>query len=326
MTRTSEGPRGVEAHNRRYEAAFQYALNAIVFIDEEGMIVEANSSALEMFGYTQEELIRTNVTNLMPEEYRARHTQSLSRYLTTGQASVMGMRVRLKGLRKDSEVFPLELEVHEVPSSSRREFVGVIRDVTEREVVERELHHRMGNLFAVILGVVNLIGKTTHTLKDFREALKSQLEALSCVNNLLQRNDFEWMSLVELLETLSRPFALEGYPKRIALQGGNVRLVSSVATSLGLIFNELATNSTKHGSLKEVGGRVVIRWDVLSESDGQRLRFFWQEFGTLSVEEPKRTGFGTGFIERAAKGLRGEANFVYLPEGMQCTIEISLAP
>lgn len=326
MSRTPTRPREFEARNRRFEAAFRHALNAIIVIDEKGTVVEVNPSALEMFGYAPGELIGENVTMLMPEKYRAMHSLSLSRHVQTGQISVMGKRVRLHGLRKDGEVFPVELEVHSANLDTHREFVGVLRDVTDREDAERELHHRMGNLFAVILGAIGMIETSAHTPTDFREKLESHIQALSSVYNLLQTHHLRSMPLKELLEAVTHPYVPEGNQERIRLQGENIDLQPTAATTLGLIVNELATNSTKHGALSTTQGQVIVEWERSQIEKQTVLRLFWQDSSIRRVEEPRRRGFGTLFIERAVKGLRGAVTFSYPPEGMRCTIEIPLAP
>ena len=81
----------------------------------------------------RDELIGHNLSRLMPEPYRSEHDDYLRRYVESGVPHILGMGGRLvPGVRADGQEFPVELGVTEMWVSGRRQFVGVVRDVTER--------------------------------------------------------------------------------------------------------------------------------------------------------------------------------------------------
>ncbi len=112
----------------------------IVTMNERGMIESYNQAAATIFGYAPEEVIGKSIQMLMPPEMRQAHQSGMRSYLATGKAKVIGQsNVELPGLRKDGTRFTLELTVNEIKFETRRAFVGIVRDITERKRVEAKL-------------------------------------------------------------------------------------------------------------------------------------------------------------------------------------------
>jgi two-component system sensor kinase FixL len=125
-----------ESHLRAVLAA---APDAVVVIDEQGLIEEFSPSAERQFGYTADEVRGRNVKLLMPEPYRAEHDGYMHRYLTTGERRIIGIGRVVVGQRKDGSTFPLELHVGEVQTGKRRIFIGFLRDLTEPQTTRARL-------------------------------------------------------------------------------------------------------------------------------------------------------------------------------------------
>lgn len=125
--------------SRRLISVLETAVEAIVMIDERGVVETFNRAAVRMFGYAREEIIGQNVSLLMPEPYRARHDHYIQNYLATGQAGIIGIGREAVGRRKDGTSFPIELAVSEVIEGHRRIFTGIIRDLSERRQLEAEV-------------------------------------------------------------------------------------------------------------------------------------------------------------------------------------------
>ena len=115
--------------------------DAIVTMGEDGLLQEANPSAIGMFGYGEKSLVGTDLALLMPARYRERHSAGLKRYLNGGAPKAIGVgRLEMYGLKMDGTEFPLELSINVVHTSSdQRFFVGVMRDITERKIAEQKL-------------------------------------------------------------------------------------------------------------------------------------------------------------------------------------------
>lgn len=102
-----------EQARARFEAVVSSSLNAVLVADTEGHIVEFNGAAETVFGYTRDEALGADLAELIvPEELREAHRAGMKRFVETGERKVIGAgRVRLKGMRKGGEVFPVELSI-----------------------------------------------------------------------------------------------------------------------------------------------------------------------------------------------------------------------
>src|ERR687898_549223 len=123
----------------RYRTVLDTAFDAIVTITPEGIVRWFNRGAERIFGYRAEEVVGQPVTLLMPERYRELCVAGLHRYLRTGEARVVGGTTELVGLRKDGSEFSIEMSLGETLEDGERLFTGVIRDVTERKELEKDI-------------------------------------------------------------------------------------------------------------------------------------------------------------------------------------------
>jgi two-component system sensor kinase FixL len=119
---------------------------AMIVIDERGIIQSFSSAAERQFGYTAAEVVGTNVKYLMPSPYRENHDGYLERYLRTGERRIIGIGRVVVGERKDGSTFAMELAVGEMRSSNQRFFTGFIRDLTERQQTEARLQELQSEL------------------------------------------------------------------------------------------------------------------------------------------------------------------------------------
>jgi len=105
---------------------------AVIAIDQHGIIETFNPSAEKTFGYEAAEAIGRNVSLLMPEPHKSAHDRYIRSYLETGSPKLLGGGQRqVTGLRKDGSEFPLELALGEVRRGKRRAFVGIARDISD---------------------------------------------------------------------------------------------------------------------------------------------------------------------------------------------------
>jgi len=120
--------------------------DAMIVIDERGIIHSFSSAAERQFGYTVAEAIGENVKMLMPSPYRENHDGYIERYLQTGERRIIGIGRLVVGERKDGSTFPMELAVGEMRSGDQRFFTGFIRDVTQRQQTEARLQELQSEL------------------------------------------------------------------------------------------------------------------------------------------------------------------------------------
>jgi two-component system sensor kinase FixL len=131
--------RELDRQTRRLSAILDHAVEAIITIDERGIIQSTNRAAERIFGYEASELIGRSVNIIVPEPDRARHDEYLSTYLATGVARIIGIGREVKGQRRDGVILDLDLSVAEVQTADGRLFTGIIRDITDRKKADAEL-------------------------------------------------------------------------------------------------------------------------------------------------------------------------------------------
>ena len=134
----------VEAALRESEEKYRHIINAaadaIISLDEQGLVREFNDAAEQMFGFAKAEVLGQPLTPMMPPHLRDAHTAGLQRYLTTGQRHLpRWSNVELPGMTKDGREFPLEVSFSLLEAGDKKFLTGVLRDITERKRVEGEL-------------------------------------------------------------------------------------------------------------------------------------------------------------------------------------------
>ncbi len=136
--------------------------DAMVVIDEHGLMQSFSSTAERQFGWKAAEVIGKNVSMLMPNPYREAHDGYLDRYMTTGEKRIIGTGRIVVGERKDGSTFPMELSVGEMRSGDRRYFTGFVRDLSERQATEQRLHELQSEL--VHMSRLTAMGEMASTL------------------------------------------------------------------------------------------------------------------------------------------------------------------
>ena len=133
-----------------FRAVLDAALDGIVVIDRHGLILTVNKAAEQLFGYTAAEVAGKNVKILMPEPYAGEHDGYLANYLATGEKRIIGIGREVSGRRKNGVVFPMDLAVGEALADGETIFVGLVRDLTERNAAELALRERESRLQSIL--------------------------------------------------------------------------------------------------------------------------------------------------------------------------------
>jgi PAS domain S-box-containing protein len=317
--RLHEAQTAAEGSKARYQAIVDTAVDAIVVIDELGLISDFNPAAERLFGYAAAEVMGLNVKVLMQTPHHESHDGYLSRYRRTGERRIIGIGRQVEGLRKDGSTFPLELSVAEWWAGGQRFFTGMMRDITERTEAEElqrlmlnELNHRVKNTLATVQSVVGQTLRSAVDLEQARHSLTARLLALARGHDVLTRESWGGADLVDIV----RSAVAAGDQRRFHIEGPHARLAPKSVLALSMTLHELFTNAAKYGALSAEAGRVAITWTRADD----HLTLVWRESGGPVVEAPRRRGFGTRMIEALARDLNGEARLDFLAEGLVCTI------
>jgi two-component system, sensor histidine kinase and response regulator len=131
----------------RNDAILDVALDCVILMDADGRIVQFNPAAERTFGYTASEAVGHQLAELIirPDQ-RDAHREGLTQYLQTGEAAAMNRRLELNAVRKNGEVFPVEVAIAPISSDGAPMFAGYMRDITERRRNEAALSEYTSDL------------------------------------------------------------------------------------------------------------------------------------------------------------------------------------
>ena len=173
-------------------AIFNDAIDAMIIINERGMIEQLNPSVIRLFGYQREEMLGKNISLLMPEPYHGKHDEYIDHYHKTGEKKIIGIGREVSGKRKDGSVFPIFLSVSEVfLPEGRKVFAGVMRDISDLKDARDKANRYTQQLERVveertqeIRGVVRALELTNQSLENqYKETKRAEQELLT--NQLL---------------------------------------------------------------------------------------------------------------------------------------------
>jgi PAS domain S-box-containing protein len=316
-----------ETENARMAAVVLASHDALFGITLEGVFETWNPAAERMFGYAAAEIIGKHVSILADSSKHGEQLDLMRRaqgHDTVGpydakrvrkDGTVVDVSVSLAPVKApDGRVISLSVAVHDI--SDRKEWE------TRQRLMTRELAHRIKNSFAVLQGILRSTLRTARGPHEFAEAFSGRLHSLAAAQDVLTDNNWKGAELGDLAR---RQLAAYVSPEddRIDITGPNVNLPAEYAAPIGLIFNELATNAIKYGSLSVPTGSIQLYWRVEgARSSSFKIFITWRERGGPSVASQGERGFGSTLIERSLGDAKVE-NF-FDPEGLTCKIELTL--
>ncbi|WP_341936855.1 EAL domain-containing protein [Marinimicrobium sp. C2-29] len=112
-------------------AVLKAAVDAVVVIDDRGIILQVSDSVQRLFGYSADECLGQNVGLLMPEPDRSAHDGYIANYLAGGRAKIIGIGRKTLGRKNSGATFPMHLSVGEFEYNGKIYFLGICHDLTE---------------------------------------------------------------------------------------------------------------------------------------------------------------------------------------------------
>ncbi|WP_325063125.1 PAS domain S-box protein [Halovulum marinum] len=330
-----EQRRQIETDLQKREADLALLLDATAegfyAVDTEGRATRCNAAFLRMMGFASEQEL---LGRKLHDEIHHSHPDGthypadacpIYRTARTGEPAHVDSEVFF---RTDGSSFPVEYWVR--PVVWQGELQGAVcnfADISERKRAEearqlllRELNHRVKNLFSITAGMVNMTARRAGSVDEMAASLHGRLLALARAHELIgssisaNRSHSAPTQLAPLIERIMTPH-VGGRPDAMHLSGPPVPVGPSAATSFALIFHELATNAAKYGALSSATGSVAIAW----EHTGDGLRLTWTETGGPAVQgEPVRGGFGSQLARLSASGqLGGTIDYEWSRDGVK---------
>jgi PAS domain S-box-containing protein len=240
-----------------------------ILLHDQNKIVDINETGARLVGYTREELIGQSILSLT-------HPDSLETVLEKVHSGSEEPYEAI-GLRKDGSTFPCELLARNMVYHNRPVRVVVIRDLTmykraeeiikksleEKEILLKEIHHRVKNNLQVISSLLNLqveAFEDQHVRKLFNES-RDRIRSMALVHESLYKSeDYSQVNFGEYLKRLTRQlFRLyQQSTVELEMNVSTIRLPMDLAIPCGLVVNELVTNALKHAFPQEQSGKITI--------------------------------------------------------------------
>lgn len=313
--------RRLEAHKlEAHLAAIVASSNDAIFtIDRVGRILTWNRCSELMFQYSQEEAIGSDVRLLAPVGLREEMDSAI--------ASAVALKpVRMDTVRQRKDGGLLEVSVNSAPITTvRGELMAisvVVFEITERkrterqrELLLRELDHRLKNVFGVISSMIGLQARRATSVAVFADGLRRRIYGLSALHDMVRGTGID--DAVSLAQVVQLAGAASSHMR---YSGPDLRLSAAAAIGIGLVLNELVTNAVKYGALSVPEGAITIDW---TSEDGE-LRLTWIERGGPPVSPGADAGFGMLLIQQSIAHLDGHTTLDWQHDGLNFTLTCPL--
>lgn len=317
-TRAARKPAGSETARIRKNLAesdgllsriLDIADDAIISIDDQQRIVVFNQGAEKIFGYSASEVLEKPIDALLPRGTFDAHRQHVRQFADSPIAARrMGERGEISGRRKDGSEFPAEASISKIDIGGSRIYTVILRDITQRraadekiraslrekEVLLQEIHHRVKNNLQVVSSLLSLQSRgivDEDTRQKFKES-QNRVQSMALIHEQLYQSanlsEINYPQYIrQLAAHLFRSYRVSSSRIELKPEIEDVHLSVDVAVPVGLMINELVSNSLKYAFPNGRGGFIRI---------GLRKGAYGRM--TLSVADngiglPEEVGFGS---------------------------------
>ena len=328
-----------------YRHIFEFSPDGLLVVQEDGRIERANGRACALFGYAEGELDGQAIEVLIPERFTPHHAGYRLNYFKAPHSRPMGAGLELSGRRKDGSEFPVDIMLSPLGTDAQAAALCAIRDVTDRkraeqlvldslkekEVLLKEIHHRVKNNLAVISSLFYLQSNYLHDerMKAIMQQSQDRVHSMAMVHESLYSHDnLAEVDFAEYVASLGArlvaSYGMDDRQIRLTTQLDPVHLGIDTAVPCGLVLNELITNAMKHG-FPQAGRGAVHLW-LRHTAPG------WLELGVRDdgVGLPPRfdmaagSSLGMRLIRSLVKQINGQVTYQPADPGTEVRIALPL--
>lgn len=270
----------------RFKQVFDCAGDGLIAVDTQGIIKLVNARAIELFGYSQDELVGQHVEMLVPDPSREHHRQVRSNYLKDPSSRGMALRQELYARRKDSSLFPVEIGLTYLQGDPVVAVLATVTDVSKAKEIQRhlqnslteksallaerttllnEVHHRVKNNLQIISSLLNLQARAASPeLQSSLTESQLRVRAMALTHQMLYENkSFNGVSLGQYLKQLGHLLASSLFATphiKFVYQelDESIEVDIDKTISCGLLVNEILTNSLKHAFPNQRQGAIYL--------------------------------------------------------------------
>jgi two-component sensor histidine kinase len=194
------------------------------------------------------------------------------------------------------------------------------------DVLTQELRHRIKNIFAVVSALISLSARQHPEARQFAGSLRTRINALARAHEFVRPHveasaqATGQATLHGFLADLFTPYARPDGSPRVHIGGEDAPFDDQAATSVALLFHELAANAARYGALSTADGYV----DLETRRDRDRFILTWREQGGPGLSgPPDQVGFGSALVTLSVEGqLGGRLERTWAPEGLRVVADL----
>lgn len=241
-----------------------------------------------------------------------RDCEALNASKTILEAENTALRALLEQAQLNAEALVAKAGIEASQLKSTQESQALLLD---------EVHHRMKNMLAMVVGITSQTLLTSKSLDEGRLAILNRLVALGRAQDLLLQGNESGAKLSDVIAAAIAPFD-DHKPSRFTVQNTQIQVGAGAILPLTMTFNELCTNAVKYGALSNETGHVDVKAWV--DDATQLFTLTWTETGGPLVQPPTQHSFGTRLLSALAMQINGDAKVTYDPTGVVYCLEVPL--
>jgi two-component system, sensor histidine kinase PdtaS len=272
--------------------------DAIISVNSAQRIILFNRGAEKIFGWSAPEVIGQPLNVLLPKDTARVHRQHVREFSDSGiEARRMAERGEIAGRRKNGENFPAEASISQIDAGGSKIFTVILRDITkqkaaaekiraslrEKEVLLKEIHHRVKNNLQVISSLLSLQsrGIEDEKARKFFQESQHRVHSMALIHEqLFESRDLSWIDFASYIEQLIaylfRSYGVSLSRVKLKTRIPELHFTVDIAVPCGLIINELASNSLKYGFPDGRAGEIEI---TFKKGPGGRVTLLFQDNG-----------------------------------------------
>mgnify|MGYP000002638629 CR=1 FL=1 len=264
--------RRARTNESRLKAMMDTAVDGIVTINAQGLILSMNKAAEQIFGWQQDELLGKNVNVLTPDAISRHHDSYLTNYLQTGTAKIIGIGRDVDAVHKDGHSIPVRLAIGHVQLPNEHLFVAFITDLSVRRQMEQDLKDNEAKFRSLIGNIPGAAYRCLYNESWDMLFLSDAIEGISgypASDFMLPQPKRRWLevihpddtALVQAMEMFQHSFQLE---YRIVHRDGSIHWVLEQGEAIRSTAGDILWLD---GFIMDISQRKQMETDLVEAKD-----------------------------------------------------------
>ena len=290
ITELKKAEESIRKNEKKFRDLLEATPDAMVIVNEDGLILMTNHQAENIFGYTREELFNQRVEMLMPDSFRNKHKEQRHGYVTNPAARSMGKSLDLIAKKKNGTIFPVEISLSPLITEEGMFISAAIRDITERKAaaaaleesyqsirrltehlqnvreeertsIAREIHDELGQQLTVMMMDVSWLEKRVPAdneiahkkIDDLLKLMENTVKTVRRISSELRPSVLDDLGLVVAMDLqLKELEKRSGICTKLIAPKREPVLPVAVKNGMFRIFQESLTNVARHSGASKV--------------------------------------------------------------------------